>query len=112
MKEFALRVLRFLSPGPAARISLGLTSLVVSMVLAADLVFGLLPNQNDALRQMRARVAENLAVNVAMQMEAGDPRALDRMFQELLARDKDVVSVSVRRDDGRIMAQAGDHTVA
>ncbi len=109
MKQLALRGLWLFSLGPAARVSLGLSSLVVSLLLAADLVFGLLPDHNEQLRQLRSRIAENLAVQTASLMEAGNARALDRLFQEVMARDKDVLSLAVRRSDGRIMAQAGDH---
>ena len=112
MNELALRGLRLFSLGPATRVSLGLSSLVVSLLLAADLVFGLLPDQNQQLSQLRARIAENLAVQTATLMETGNPRGLDRLFHEVMLRDKDVLSVAVRRDDGRIMAQAGDHALA
>ena len=109
MKVLALRWLRFFAPGPAARVSLGLTALVVSLVLAADLVFGLLPDENEQARQLRGRIAENLAMHAAVQLEAGNPRVLERLFREVVARDKEVLSVAVRRSDGRIVAQVGDH---
>ncbi len=103
------RFIRKLMPGPAARLSMGLTSMVVSLLLAADLVFGLLPDQNEQLRQLRSRIAENLAIQTATFLQAGNPRALDRLFEEVLVRDKDVTSVAVRRDDGQLTAQAGEH---
>ena len=109
MKPLALRVMGMFSLGPAARVSVGLSSLVVSLLLAADLVFGLLPNQPEQLRQLRARIAENVAIHTATLLEAGNPKALERLFQELMVRDKDVTSVAVRRSDGQMMAQAGDH---
>ncbi len=104
-----MRVLRFLALSPASRVSLGLTSLVVSILLAADLVFGLLPDPNVQLRLLRARTAENLAIQAATQLEAGNPVALDHLFKEVMVRDKEVLSLAVRRADGRLMAQAGDH---
>ena len=109
MKAFALRVLRFLTPGASARVSLGLTSMVVSLLLAVDLVFGLLPDPGIQLRELRARISENLAVQTAARMEAGNSLALDRLLREMIQREKSVLSVAVRRSDGRIMAQAGDH---
>ena len=112
MNRFALRGLRFLSPGPAARVSLGLTSLVVSLLLAADLVFGLLPDQGAQLRDLRARISENLAVQTAALMEAGNPLALDRLLGEIIVREKNVLSVAVRRVDGHIMAQTGGHAAS
>ena len=111
MMQWVRRAMRFLAVGPAARVSLGLTSLVVSMVLMADLVFGLLPDPNIQLRQLRARTAENLAIQTANQLEAGSPAALDRLFKEVMARDKSMLSLALRRSDGQVMAQAGDHQV-
>jgi len=109
MKALALRILRFLTPGPSARVSLGLTSMVVSLLMAADLVFGLLPDPSIQLRELRARIAENVAVQTALLLEAGNPLAMDRLFREVTQREKSVLSVAVRRADGRIMAQTGDH---
>ena len=109
MKAAMLRALRWLAPGPAARVSLGLTSMVVSLLMAADLLFGLLPDPTIQLRELRARISESLAVQTAALMEAGNPLALDRLYREVLVREKDVLSIAVRRTDGRIMAQAGDH---
>ena len=109
MKELLQRASRLFAVGPAARVSLGLTSMVLSLLMAADLVFGLLPDQQLQMRELRGRIAENLAVQTAALMEAGNPRALDRLYREVLAREKGILSVAVRRSDGRIMAQAGDH---
>ena len=109
MMALVLQGFRFVSPGPAARVSLGLTSLVVSLLMAADLLFGLLPDPTIQLRELRARISENLAVQTAALMEVGNPLALDRLYHEVIAREKDVLSVAVRRKDGRILAQAGDH---
>ncbi len=109
MKNMLQRLWRVLSPSPAARISLGLTSLVVSMLLMADLVFGLLPDPNVQLRQLRARTAENLAIQTATHLETGSPSTLDRLFREIMARDTSVTSMALRRGDGLVMAQSGNH---
>lgn len=112
MTAFWLRMLRKVSLGPSARISLGLTSLVVSLLLAADLLFGLIPDQTDRIRESRARLTENLAVQTAAVMETGNPLALDRLFKEVLVREPGSLSAAVRRGDGRIMVQAGDHNTS
>ena len=109
MMQWVRRAMRFLALSPAARVSLGLTSLVVSMLLMADLVFGLLPDPNNQLRQLRARTAENMAIQMATQLEVGSPTALDRLFKEAMLRDKSVLSLALRRSDGQVMAQAGNH---
>jgi diguanylate cyclase (GGDEF)-like protein len=86
-----------------------MSSLVVAMLLAFDLVFGLIPDQQELVAKLRGRIAENLAIQTAVLIEAGEPRALDRLYAELLARESGVLSVAVRRSDGRIVARAGDH---
>lgn len=109
MKQTLRRIWQNLSPGPAVRVSLGLSALVVSMLLAFDLVFGWLPDPTAQLSMLRTRSAESLAIQTATVLEAGNASALDRVFREVMLRDKSIVSVALRRGDGRIMAQAGDH---
>lgn len=102
--------LRWLRASPAVRMGLGLSSLVVAMLLAVDLVFGLLPNQQHLVSKLRARIAENLAVQTAVLIETGEIKGIDKLYAEMLARESSVRSVAVRRSDGRIVAQAGDHS--
>ena len=112
MKMFRLRRPRMPTVSPAIRLALGLSSLVVVILLTADLAFGLLPDQNGLLRQLRERISENLAIQTAALMDAGDLRTLDRVYREQLQREASILSVAVRRQDGRIVIQAGDHAAA
>jgi diguanylate cyclase (GGDEF)-like protein len=112
MSAFSLRRLRALSVSPALRLAWGLTSLVVTALLVSDLAFGLLPDQTGLVRQLRARISENLAIQTAALMEAGDIRTLDLVYREQLAREPSMLSVAVRRQDGHVVAQAGDHASA
>jgi diguanylate cyclase (GGDEF)-like protein len=45
-------------------------------------------------------------------MELGNVQTLERLFHDVMVRDKSLASVAVRRSDGLIMAQAGDHASA
>jgi diguanylate cyclase (GGDEF)-like protein len=112
MKAFSWRRLRTLTVNPAIRVALGLSSLVVVILLGADLAFGLLPDQSGLVRQLRERISENLAIQTAALMDAGDLRTLERVYREQLVREKSMLSVAVRRQDGRIVMQAGDHAAA
>lgn len=109
MNVSALRRIRALAINPAVRIAMGLSSLVVAILLVADLAFGLLPDQSGLVRQLRERISENLAIQTAALMDAGDLRTLDRVYREQMSREKTMLSVAVRRLDGRIVLQAGDH---
>ena len=50
--------------GPIARISAGLTALLISMALLVDMLLGVVPSQGDADHRVRKRVAENLALQL------------------------------------------------
>jgi len=101
--QVALRV------GPVGRLTLGLVALVVSLLLALDLVFGVIPDHESGKRALRQRFAESLAVQFAALSEAGDERTLGKTLQQVVARNADVLSVAVRQAAGHIIAQRGDH---
>ena len=111
-RHWTLVGLKHFVPGPAARVSLGLSSLVLSLVLMADLMFGMLPEQGAQQRDLRTRVAENLAVQTAVLLEGANPRAIDHLLRDVMLHDKGVKSMAVRRSDGSIFAQSGDHATA
>jgi diguanylate cyclase (GGDEF)-like protein len=92
---------------PAARISLGLVSLAVSLVLCADLLLGFLPDEARWAQKMQLRSAEALAIQVAA--IAGDPEALGRTLRGVVSRDASVVSIGLRGANGDLVAVAGDH---
>ena len=106
---FTLPVRRVFRMGPATRISLGLSSLMVTCLLAIDFTFGVMPDHDALTRQLRERISENLAAQTASVMESGDSTALARTMRQALVRDPQLQSVAVRRADGQIMAQAGEH---
>ena len=57
---------------PVARISLGLVALLVSLLMAADLAFGLIPDRTALARQVRQQISESLAVQAATLLQSGD----------------------------------------
>jgi diguanylate cyclase (GGDEF)-like protein/PAS domain S-box-containing protein len=93
---------------PLLRLSLGLTSLVVSLVLFLDLV-GVLPDRTEMMRQVRQRTSESLAVQAAATLQIGDVGALLRTLREVRTRDAQILSVALRRSDGVVVVQAGEH---
>ena len=104
-----LRRLRTRALSPPVRIGMGLSSIVVTILLVTDFAFGVLPDQSGLLRELRQRISENLAIQTAALLEAGEVATLDHVFQEQLRREKSLLSIAVRRDDGRLIAEAGDH---
>ena len=91
------------------RITLGLLSIALGLLLAFDLLFHLFPNDADTTAQGRSRLANQLAIQAAALLQARDIRAVDRTLSAIQSRDPDIVSIGLRRADGAIVSQAGQH---
>lgn len=105
----ALGALRVPRVTPAVRISLGLSALVVSLLLAIDLFVGLIPDQRAMLHQMRQQTSENIALHIAPALTGTAELALGRPLGDAMLRDPTIRSIAVRRVDGGVVASAGDH---
>ncbi|MFN0316725.1 MAG: diguanylate cyclase, partial [Burkholderiales bacterium] len=81
--------------------------LAVSLVLIADLALNFLPDEARWTRDAQLRSAEMLAVQVAV--IAGDTDALGSTLRAVAARDRSVLSLALRNDNGELVAEAGDH---
>jgi diguanylate cyclase (GGDEF)-like protein len=104
-----LQAVRFFRVGPAARVAIGLCSIILACLLALDLIWDVLPDDTRMVKQLRERTSELLAVQAAATLGSADSRALALVLRDTLARDPGIRSVAVRSADGHIVAQAGDH---
>jgi len=95
--------------GPVARLSLGLIALIVSLLMLADILLQVVPDRGELERQLRQRSGESLAVQITALLEAGDEGTLRKTIQQVVGRNANILSVGVRRAEGSIVAQAGDH---
>jgi len=95
--------------GPVARISLGLVSLASCVLLTADLVLGVLPDEASVARQIRKKSSESLAVQLAALAQSDDIETLKRTLHAVVTRDPEVLSIAVRRANGNIAAETGNH---
>jgi diguanylate cyclase (GGDEF)-like protein/PAS domain S-box-containing protein len=93
--------------GPIARLSLGVVALMITLIMLTDLVLGVLPSTQHTQRQQRQRVTETLAMQISPLLEAADTRTLGHTLAQVLARDADVRSITVRRMDGAVYMQRG-----
>ena len=98
-----------LIPGPSLRIASGLVGLCLSLVMVADLMFGLFPNRLQQAQKQRAREAETATVLVAEALRLNDlPRARSTM-DTVRSRNPEMLSLAVRRADGQLQASSGPH---
>lgn len=96
---------------PSLRITTGLVSLMVGLFLGLDLLFGLLPDSAKTTKEIREKVSMNLAVQLTSLIQTGDRATLRITLFDLVAHDKDMLSVAVRDADGNLIAQAGNHSL-
>ena len=91
------------------RITLGLVSLSIGLLVAFDLLLHLFPSEADTTRELRTRQANSLAIQAAALVQAKDPRSIDRTLTAVQSRDPEIVSIGLRRADGALVSQAGEH---
>jgi diguanylate cyclase (GGDEF)-like protein/PAS domain S-box-containing protein len=103
------KLLQRLRPGPVARVALGLVAVTLGIVILADLAFSLLRDDVAVARQIRKRVSENVAVQLAVLAQKDDPDSISRVTASILLREPDVLSIGVRRADERLMYSTAFH---
>jgi len=91
------------------RLSFGLILLTVSLLLMSDML-GLSPDPQRAEISARKIIAESLAVQVSGEISDGRTEAVGDTLKALQKRNKQVLSVGLRANDGRLIVMAGDHS--
>ena len=94
---------------PLVQMTLALVSLAGTLVLMADLFFGVLPDPGEQSMRLRKGLSEGLAVQVAALLQNDDRKTLQQTLDSVAARTEGVRSLAVRRADGTLVQQAGDH---
>ena len=97
---------------PLVQMTLALVSLAGTLVLMADLFFGVLADPAEQSMRLRKGLSEGLAVQVAALLQNDDRKTLQQTLDSVAARTDGVRSLAVRRADGTLMLQAGDHQQA
>ena len=90
------------------RLSTGVAALTVSILLAAQ-ALGLIPDAAGAKLRGRGQLCEAIAIHCSLAAQRGDLSTIREATREIVARDADIRSAGVRRPDGKLLIQAGDH---
>lgn len=93
---------------PVTRLSIGLIALTISILLIGELL-GFIPDRMQLALETRKSIAETLAVQLTFAAERGDSEQIETILDWFLKKDKDVLSVGIRKNDGSLYAMAGDH---
>jgi len=98
------------SLSPTARISLGLVSLLIGLLMVLDLGLKLLPDQRSMTQSLREEISVHLALQVKRMLR--EPQLLPMiqpMMLELVEHSKDVETLGLRREDGTLVVATPDH---
>ncbi len=110
MKAFKLPFkTRLPRPGPWLQMTLSLVGLCGTLVLLADLFFGVMPDREVQTQRTRQQQAESMAVQVTVLLQQDDTALLQRTLQALQQQTPGLRALAVRRTDGRLLAQSGNH---
>lgn len=94
---------------PAVRVTLGLLSMGVTLLLFLDLVLHVFPDQDKVTLQARQRLSESVAVQLATMLSQGDQRNIPAVVDELVKRNHELRSVGVRSTSGQLVAASANH---
>ncbi|MDO6452052.1 ATP-binding protein [Neptunomonas phycophila] len=92
-----------------ARIAIGQISIVISMVMVAALL-GLFPDVSNSTRLHRVTLAETIAANGSIFITRSDLQRMNATLEVTVSRNEELLSAGVRRKDGRLMVDVGDHS--
>src|SRR4051812_9392281 len=92
----------------ATRISIGITCLTMSLLLAAQ-GLGVIPSQSDATIKSRKELCESLAIHCSLAAQHGDVSEIKDTTEAIVSRNKDIESVGLRNAEGELLIQVGDH---
>ena len=103
---------RFLKrPSTRFFVSLGLASLISSVLLLA-FYLNLVPDRVGAIRMGRAALAEAIAASASTFASQADAPRIQATLNFVVERNADLLSAAVRKSDGAVIAQTGDHLKA
>ncbi|MBC8354512.1 MAG: diguanylate cyclase [Planctomycetes bacterium] len=91
------------------RIAICLALLSLCGVLLAR-VAGLFPDTQEIRLKGRVSLCESLAINCSMLANRQDFRGIEKNLKAFVLRNEDVRSAALRRGDGEVLVQVGDHT--
>ncbi len=94
---------------PIVAITIGLVMMTCATLLAGDFFFSYLPDRDLDRSRERQRVAQVLAGPVVDLLSRGETDRLAVLLENAADQDPDLLSIGVRRDDGRLLVGSSRH---
>ncbi len=95
---------------PAIRMSLGLMLIAITTLTLSSLV-GLIPDQTRAVMEKRKNIVESLAVQITYSIRDKNISTTRKSMDTILQSKPEILSLGMRRLQGRYLAQTGGHAV-
>lgn len=101
---------------PSVRVALGLVSLMITLVLIAEVFTAYPPDRADSARHYRSQVARIVGGEVVLALRAGvdalpsPDSALQQVLKDAQRREPQLLSARVIGADKQMLAQLGEHT--
>lgn len=90
------------------RLAFGLACLLVSAMMLAQLL-GMIPERRQDILHGRAMLCEAVAIENSGLVGRVEPARLERTLQLIVERNSEMRSAALRRADGRLLVEVGDH---
>ncbi|MFI5223383.1 MAG: PAS domain-containing protein [Nitrospirales bacterium] len=94
---------------PLVWVSFGLVSLTVSVIMADNSLFDLVPDRDRQVFEYRRDLAESLAVQYSALTERDQIETVKFAMETLAKRNSGILSLALLRENGTVVAQVGDH---
>lgn len=91
-----------------SRIAIGQSILLLSVLLVAFAI-GIMPDHRVAVMAGRAALCEAVAANSSAMVGQNDVKRMESVLRLIVERNPDVLSAAVRRRDGKMLVEIGDH---
>ena len=91
-----------------SRIAIGQVFLLVGVLWLA-IAMGLVPSERQAVLTGRAKICEEIAVFGSALVERNDIPTLDAALRAVAARNPDILSLGLRKENGTLLIQTGNH---
>lgn len=90
------------------RVTLGMVCLSVCVLVIA-MALGLIPDGEKAVVQERIALCQTYGLHSSLLASQFDRSGAEELLQLLVSSRSDVISAGIRRNDGRLWVEAGDH---
>ena len=89
-------------------VAFGLSSLLASVLLSA-MYLGVVPDRTGAIRLGRAALAESVTASISTFVNQSNLEPIQPLLEFLVERNHELLSIAVRKSDGKVVAVAGEH---